>query len=65
MQERSDITLILGRHRPSKRLTSAQVLCQFAAMCLQASMCGGERKEMLIYLRVNRDLEYNNGDTRE
>ena len=32
MQGQSDITLILGRFRPSKQLTSTQVLIQFAAL---------------------------------
>ena len=34
MKGRSDIPLILGRLRPSKRLTSIQVLCQCPAMCV-------------------------------
>ena len=32
MNWRADITLILDRVRPSKQLTSTQVLCQFVAL---------------------------------
>ena len=69
MKGRSDVPLILGRLRPSKPLTSTQVLSQCAAMhggteaayqFLQAPMDGSLIQHLFLQFCLNLNLRFKN-----